>query len=268
MPPPAENDPFLICPSNAPSLEFTQRHAYERPQPPADLRNPPKRAAGAHRGTHAPAPPAGTMTVGWRGAAGGGGGGGGGSRSGWSSSSWTSWTAWTWAATWSSQWQPSEGRLWMQTSEAMPEYVSLESYALGLMSVFALGAVVGAIGPMQVMQSLCGLWSCAPANTDPADYKKDKGESSDDFRALLADEPEADPPYEKTEAVIVDEPGPACPAAVPDGSGRGIPVDAPGEDPAAMPGLQGPPHIEGVAVPAVPTGDNENGPDTFVHQKD
>ena len=167
-PPPAKNDPFLVCPSRAPSLEFTRRHAYERPQPPAALRKPPKRAAGAHRGTHAPASPrVGAMSVGWRGAAGGGGGnggGGGGGRSAWSSSSWTSWTAWTWAATWSTQWQSSEGRLWTQSNEAMPEYVSLENYVFGLIVMFVLGVVVGAIGPMRMIQRLCGPWPCAPAN--------------------------------------------------------------------------------------------------------
>ena len=95
---PVKNDPFLVCPSRAPSLEFTRRHAYERPQPPAALRKPPTRAAGAHRGTRAPASPrGGAMSLGWRGAAGGGGGygSGGGGRSAWSSSSWTSWAAWT-----------------------------------------------------------------------------------------------------------------------------------------------------------------------------
>ena len=45
----------------------------------------------------------------------------------------------------------------------MPEYVSLQNYVFGLMIVFALGAVMGAIGPVQVMHCLCGLWSCAPA---------------------------------------------------------------------------------------------------------
>ena len=68
-PQPIEDDPFLVCPSNAPSLELTRQHAYERPQPPAALRNPPKRVAGARRGTHVPAPPAGAMTAGWRGGA-------------------------------------------------------------------------------------------------------------------------------------------------------------------------------------------------------
>ena len=202
------------------------------------------------------------MSVGWRGAAGGGGGygGGGGGRSAWSSSSWTSWAAWTWAAIWSTQWQPSEGRLWTQSNEAMPEYVSLENYALGLMIVFALGAVVGAIGPVHVMQSLCGLWSCAPANADLAKIEKNEGESSDDFQALLADEPEADPPDEKTAVDIMQEVGPAGPASVPDELGGDESVDVPGENPAAVPGPYEPPPIEGVVVPAVPSGDNENEP--------
>ena len=196
-PQPIKDDPFLVCPSNAPSLELTRRHAYERPQPPAALRNPPKRAAGARRGTHAPAPPAGAMAAGWRGGAGGGGGG---SSSGWTSSSWTSWTAWTWAATWSSQWQPGEGRLWPQAGDAsiaLPDSMGFEIYLLAAVIVFALGVVVGAAGPTQVLGFLCGLWPRAPATASPAENAKDKGEQHDSFNALLTEEPEADPPHDK-----------------------------------------------------------------------
>ena len=171
------------------------------------------------------------MTVGWRGAAGGGGGGGGGgSRSGWSSSSWTTWTAWTWAATWPSQWQSSEGRLWTQTNEAMPEYVSLDNDVFGLIIMFVLGVVVGAIGPMRMIQRLCGPWPCAPANENPASQMKEKtnavnaspfehvrdtGTQSDDLKAHPNEELKADPD-DKGKAEVVKESGCGRFAAVPD----------------------------------------------------
>ena len=138
--------------------------------------------------------------------------------------------------------------------------MSLENYAFGLMIVFVLGAVMGAVGPVQVMQSLCGLWSCAPANADLAKNDENEGEPMADFHALMADEPEADPPEEKAAADVMHEVEPTGPVGAFDESGGDKSVDVPGENPAAVPGPHEPCPIEGVAVPAVPSGDKENEP--------
>ena len=101
-----------------------------------------------------------------------------------------------------------------------------------------------------------------PPNADPAKNDENEGEPIADFQALMADEPEADPPEEKkkTAADVMHEVEPTGPTDAFEEPGGDKSVDVPGENPAAVPGPHEPRPIEGVAVPAVPSGDNENEP--------